>query len=397
MRAIQRRGRALAGRCGNHAMKTELNLLKPEAQIPGPELGMRPPHNMRLWFFIAIFIVSCLLLGWLLFPFLSILALGAVVTGIFRPVHLFLISKWKFNETLAALTTCLLVFIILFLPITFLVGVLSKEAWNLYLTAKTAVLGEQIQGLLKGSFLLEKINAFLGPINMKVTWEDLYRAISELGKTVGLFLFKQTNSIATNILSFIVNFVFMQLVIFFLLKDAERLINFITHLSPLPREQDQQLITKFKEMSGAILLGNGLGGLIQGVLGGLAFALLGFDSPFLWGVIMGILAFLPIVGIGAVFLPAAVYLFLTGRMAAGIIFVIFYVMLSGLVEYIFKPKVVGDRVKMHTLLVFLAIVGGLKLFGILGIVYGPLVVTGFLTLTEIYHASYQEQVEPEEK
>jgi predicted PurR-regulated permease PerM len=140
-----------------------------------------------------------------------------------------------------------------------------------------------------------------------------------------------------------------------------------------------------------------LGGIIQGALGGAVFAICGFRSPLLWGAIMALLAFLPIVGIGAVFLPAAIYLFLQGRIGTGIFFIVFYALLSGTVEYLFKPKVVGQRVQMHTLLVFLAILGGLKLFGILGIIYGPLVVTAFLTLSDIYESSYQGIVEPRGK
>jgi predicted PurR-regulated permease PerM len=147
-------------------------------------------------------------------------------------------------------------------------------------------------------------------------------------------------------------------------------------------------------MAGAILIGNGVGGLIQGLAGGVVFSIFGLPSPFLWGVIMGLLAFLPIIGIGMVFIPAAIYLFLKGRVAAGIFFIVFYIVLSGGVEYLFKPKLVGQRVKMHTLLVFLAIIGGLKLFGILGIIYGPLVITAFLTLTDIYRSSYQTMVNP---
>jgi predicted PurR-regulated permease PerM len=95
-----------------------------------------------------------------------------------------------------------------------------------------------------------------------------------------------------------------------------------------------------------------------------------------------------------VFLPAAGFLIFTGRVGAGIFFILFYAALSFGVEYLLKPKVVGDRVQMHTLLVFLAIVGGLHWFGILGIIYGPLVATAFLTLTDIYHSSYQDLVEP---
>ncbi|MGD9351112.1 MAG: AI-2E family transporter, partial [Desulfobacterales bacterium] len=220
------------------------------------------------------------------------------------------------------------------------------------------------------------------------------RAIAEVGRVVALFLYEQARSITTNVLKFIVNFFFMLLIIFYLLIDSPRLISFIVKISPLPEDQDQMLIQKFKDIATAILLGNGLGGLIQGTLGGIVFAFFGLKSPFVWGVIMALLAFLPILGIGVIFVPAAILLFLQGRVTAGVFFLVFYIILSGGIEYFFKPKLVGKRVRMHTLIVFLSIIGGLKLFGILGIIYGPLVVTAFLTLSEIYLASYQQLIEP---
>ena len=146
---------------------------------------------------------------------------------------------------------------------------------------------------------------------------------------------------------------------------------------------------KFHEMASVVLVVNGISGVMQGSLGGVVFAIFGIGSPFLWGSIMAILAFFPIVGIAAVFLPASVYLFLKGRVAAGIFFVIFYLVLSSVTEYVIKPKLVGNKVKIHTLLVFLSVLGGLKVFGILGIIYGPLVITAFLTLTDIYRSNYE--------
>jgi predicted PurR-regulated permease PerM len=182
-------------------------------------------------------------------------------------------------------------------------------------------------------------------------------------------------------------------VIFYLLIDGEKLISYIIEISPLPNEQEEKLIQKFNDMAGAILVGNGISGLIQGIAGGVLFWLFGLQSAFLWGVIMGLLAFLPIIGIGAIMIPAAIFLMLKGRIGAGIFFIIFYFIMSGGIEYIFKPRLVGHRVQMHTLLVFLAIIGGLKLFGILGIIYGPLVVTAFLTLADIYQANYRIIIE----
>lgn len=353
-------------------------------------------RNIIFWFFLSLFILSITMLAWLIWPFISIIILASVITGIFSPVFNLINVKDKINPPFASFLTCILIFFVVLVPIGFFVGILSKEAHDLYITAKDALLNDQIKNLISNSVILEKANIVLTYFNIELTGEDLNKAISEIGKIVGLFLYEQARSIASNTLAFFANIFLMLLIIYFLLIDGNRLISFITELSPLPKEQDEKLIRKFKDMAGAVLIGNGLGGLIQGILGGTVFMLFGLKSPFLWGVIMALLAFLPIIGIGIVFIPAAIYLFLKGQITSAIFFVIFYIILSGGIEYIFKPKIVGQRVKMHTLLVFFSIIGGLNLFGILGIIYGPLIAVAFLTLTDIYHASYRKLLGPKE-
>jgi len=348
--------------------------------------------NIILWFFLALFLVSAFLLGRLFWPFISVIILAAVVTSIFKPVYLLL--NRKLNPLLSSLLTCALIFLILFIPTVFFVGILSKEAYGLYLMGKEAVISDQIKQILETSKILDKINLILSTFHIGITGEELNKGISELGKIVGFFLYQQASSVASNILKFFVYFFFMLMIIYYLLRDGDKLISFIIDLSPLPKEQDEKLIQKFKDMAGAILIGNGLGGLIQGIAGGIVFYLFGLKSSFLWGVIMGFLAFLPIIGVGVVFIPAAIYLFFKGRIAAGIFFIVFYLILSVSVDNLLKPKLVGQRVKMHTLLVFFSIIGGLNIFGILGIIYGPLITTAFLTLTDIYYTSYQELVDP---
>jgi len=359
-------------------------------------MGDEAPRNIILWYFLALFVVSIILLGWLVRPFISIGVMAAVVTGLFMPVYRFISDKTKFRDTFASLITCVLIFFTLFVPIVLFVTILSSDAYELYKMAKDAVLSNKVRNLLVDSTLIERANLVLSKFNYEITGEQIYTGVSELGKIVGLFLYKQTTAIASNLFNFLVNFFFMLLIIFYLLVDGHRLVSFVVDLSPLPRDQDEKLIQKFKDMAGAILMGNGLCGLIQGLAGGIVFWIFGLNSPFLWGVIMGLLAFLPIIGIGIVFVPAAGILFIKGRIAAGLFFIIFYMVLSGGVEYLLKPKLVGNRVRMHTLIVFISIIGGLKLYGILGIIYGPLIVTAFLTLTDIYRASYQRLVERKE-
>ena len=356
-------------------------------------MGELNPRNLILLFFLACFLLSMFFLGWLFKPFFSILILGAVVSGICHPLYSFICRHPRIGPTMASLITCTLIFVVLFIPIFFFVSSLAQQAFGLYQMARDAVISDQINALLKDTRILDKANAYLSNFNFRLTGEELKSAATEVIRFVAFYLYDQSKAIATNTLALVVNFVLMLMVIFFLLIDGQRLVAYIIDLSPLPTQQEQTLIGKFRDMAGAVLLVNGLGGLIQGGLGGALFAMFGFPSAFLWGVIMGILAFLPIIGIGFVFVPTAIYLFLKGRIAASIIFIVFYLVVMSVTEYLFKPRLVGHRAKIHPLLVFFAIIGGLRVFGILGIIYGPLIVTSFLTLADIYRANYQRLVE----
>ncbi len=353
--------------------------------------------NMIFWFFLVLFILSIVLICWLLLPFFPILILAAVITGIFRPIYKFFNVTDKINSPFASFLTCMLIFFILFIPMFLLVGQLAKEAQQLYFLGKDALISSQNENFIENSMIFNKASVLFAKFNIDLSIENANKWISNMGKDIGLFLFEQARAITADMLKILISFFFMLLVIYYLLIDGDKLIQFIIKISPLPNEQDEKLIKKFKDMGGAILIGNGLGGIIQGIIGGIVFSLFGIKSPFLWGVLMSLLAFLPILGIGIVFIPAAIYFLLNGHIASGVFFIIFYVVLSFGIEYLFKPKLVGNRIKMHTLLVFLSIVGGLNLFGILGIIYGPLIISGFITLTDIYITNYQRMVEhPEE-
>lgn len=223
-------------------------------------------RNAIIWFFLALFLVSIYLLGRLLMPFVSVLILAAVVTGMFKPVYLRLHRNAR--PGLASFATCCLIFIVLFIPIVFFVTTLASEAYGLYQMGRNAVISEQVKSLLAGSQALDKVNQLLSGFDYQITGDELNRALSETGKVVGLFLYQQAQAIASNILNFLVYFFFMLLIIFYLLIDGDRLIAFIVDLSPLPDDQDEKLILKFKDMAGAVLIGNGLCGLIQGVIGG---------------------------------------------------------------------------------------------------------------------------------
>ncbi len=346
------------------------------------------------FFFLALFCISIFLVGKVIAPFFASLLLGIVITGIFRPV--FRALDRFMPARAASVFTCLAVFFIVFIPVVYFVVILSREALGLYNLAKDAVFSNNLINFLESTRALERINEFLTRANIHthISWRELVDPLTEVGKNLGFSLFQQARFLTSNLLNLVFYFFLMLIVVFYMFMDGERFMQYIYDLSPLKDEHNRKLFEKFNDMAGAVLIGNGLGGLIQGGSGGLLFWSLGLNSPFLWGVVMGFLAFLPIVGIGVVMLPAALFFLLKGSLGKGLFIVGFYAVLSWGVEYIFKPKLVGDRVAMHPLIVFFAIIGGLKLYGILGIIYGPLIATLFLTLSDIYFSTFQSMVEP---
>ena len=342
----------------------------------------------QVWFFVAVFLTSTLLLGYVLWPFWSILVFSFLLAGIFRPIYLFLARSMK--DWFASALTCLLIFLIIFVPLFFCISALSSEALSLYQIGRDENFIGRLASFIQNNTLLSQAQELLAQRGINFEPVELLGNVSDLARGAGLYLYDKGSSWAANIMTFVLNFCILLLVVFFLLIDLDRLVCFFMRLSPLPSDQEELLMQKFMEIGGAILMVNGLSGLFQGTLGGLFFLLLGLKSPLIWGGVMAILAFLPIFGIGLVLLPASIILFIGGYFAQAVLTLLFYLALSFSIEYLVKPKFVGKRMRMHTLLVFLAIIGGMNTFGVLGIVYGPLIATVFLTLAEIYLKSYHQ-------
>ena len=345
-----------------------------------------PANSTVARYFLVLFGLATLLMGRLLWPFVSILIISLLLVNLFQPVYQGL--RQHIARRLASLITCLLIILLVFVPLVFFVIALSREAVTYAQYLKGINLAERIKDLMQDSTLLASAQTRLGSMGITLRADDLSASLSSYASSAALFLYSKASIWAANILTFMVDFVLMILVIFFLLVDYDRLLNFMLRLSPLPEEQNQQLIRKFQEIAYASIFGNGICGLLQGLLGGLLFVYFGFSSPLLWGLIMGAAAFVPIVGIGLVLLPTALIVLLNGHLGQAVFIVSYYLVLTMSVDYLLKPHLVGRKVNMHAVLVFLGILGGIKLFGVLGIVYGPLIITIFLTMADIYLKNY---------
>ena len=341
-------------------------------------------------FFSFLFLVSALMLGWVLWPFWQLLILAFLLAGIFRPIYKYLtrvVSPW-----MASLLTCALIFLLVFIPMYFCIGTLSKEAMNLLQLGKDSDVLLKLQTFIQNNTLIIRIQEILSGYGLNFDPSDMTKMLSGASKTVGLFIYNQASAWAGDIMSFFLQFSILIVVAYFILIEMDDLLGFIVRLSPLPSDHNRLLLDKFTSIAGVILIGNGISCVIQGTLGGIFFAVLGLNAPVLWGFIMGVLAFIPILGIGLILLPTTVILLINDHFGQAFSTLLFYLFLHYSVELLLKPKFVGSQLKMHALLVLLTIFGGISLFGILGIVYGPLIVSLFLTLSEMYLNEYSRPV-----
>lgn len=351
---------------------------------------MEKQHGAKL--FLIFFLCSLALLLRLFWTYVSAIVLALLVTSVLYPMYFWVKRLFRGRENSASMFMTLFVLLVLIIPVGWFIGTLSNEAFEFYNHTRSAVSLKQIQESLENdSIWAQRIRKIGKMTGMEFTPDKLEKMAALVGKKVGLFLYKQISSTASNLLSLVVHFFLMMLVIYYIFRDGVRLKDYLTQLIPVPKQQLEKVIEKFREMGRAIIVGNGLSGIVQGILGGMGFFIFGLSSPFLWGTVIAFMALLPIVGSSVVFVPATAILILQGKTGVGIGFLIYNVLYSSTIEYFIKPRLIGKGMRMNPLLVFIGVIGGISLFGILGIFYGPLIITIFLTLAEIYRLEYREQ------
>ena len=184
-----------------------------------------------------------------------------------------------------------------------------------------------------------------------------------------------------------VQIVIVVFTLFYLFRDGDRLRRTVYELMPLERSQMHEIAMRTQEVIAATIYGVLVIAAVQGTLGTFIFWVLGLPSPLLWGVVMFFLAMIPMAGTFLVWAPAAIYLALTGAFLRSAILVAWGLLVIGTIDNFLSPRLVGHRARLHELLIFFGVLGGLQVFGVLGLVLGPVVVAVTLALIEMAHAS----------
>jgi predicted PurR-regulated permease PerM len=303
-------------------------------------------------------------------PFLKPIAFSIILAIGFYPLHA-LIHRRIRNPNIAALLSTTLIILVIGLVAVFLGRTIISGLTDIYQSLTGPTNGTEKLGL----YIVQVLNRASDWFNdyLPTSVPHLRTAVSNQAEKLVSSLLAFSLSAVGGFTTLLVNAAISFFILFFLLRDGRSLLRRATAAVPLRRDQVARLFACVRATLNAILYGTIAIAVIQGALTGIAFAVLGIASPVLWGVVTALCALLPVIGTAFVFVPAMGMLFVNGHWVRSIILLIWAVAVVHPVDNVLRPYLIGGRAKLSTLYVFLALLGGLKAFGGLGLFIGPLI------------------------
>jgi predicted PurR-regulated permease PerM len=361
--------------------------------------GAQPLYQLNLshYFLLFLLILSIFACYNLLKPYLNPIFLALILSTILHPVNQ-KIEQWvRGRRTLAALLSCVLLTLVVVLPLTFMMIALLKQG----IQAITAIYDWIASGgynklidhpwamkvvALGDKYLLD-IKKFFPEFDPETIRLD--KILLQVSSFIGENLYQSGGKFFGNITSLIGQFFLMIFAFFFIIRDQEKLFKAILHLLPLSASHERKIIEKIREVARSALLGTLVTAIAQGTAGGIAFSIAGLPGLF-WGAVMAFTSLIPFIGTALIWVPAAGYLFLSGHWGYGIFIVFWSVLVVGMIDNFVRPLFMrGSGGGMSTLLIFFSIIGGLGYFGLIGLLYGPLIFGLTLVFLYIYSLEFK--------
>lgn len=323
-------------------------------------------------------------------PFFAPIAWAAVFAIVFSPLHIKLrnhISQPWLNASIMTL----LVIVIIVVPVVFLSLALVTEVVQTY---------DLVQQWVNSGKYQEWFRIFQHPFFIHLKEEisnianlnsiDLMSVASSGMQKLSSFAVSQITGIVQNFSKTLFSFVLMLFTLFYFFKDGGKIVDFLIHLVPLSPMRQEEILSQFSEVITATVRGDIFVALLQGSLGGLAFWVLGLPSPIFWGALMAFLSILPVIGAPIVYIPAGVILLFHHDYVRGIVLLVWGSVVVSQIDNFLRPMLISGKTKLHTLILFFSILGGIYVFGFLGLIMGPVVAAMFLTMLKIYKEELAE-------
>jgi len=321
-------------------------------------------------------------------PFIVTVLMAAISSGLSYPMFARirdsrLLRRVKDPRHSAAVVTILVVLIVIVLPLAALLGIVAEQAVSVSARVRPW-LEQQLAQPDQLDALWERVPvlATLDPYK-----DRIMAKLGEFAASLGQFLVANLAVMTRGAVAFFFHLFIMLYAMFFFLLDGRKMLDSLHAMLPLDDADERRMIGKFLSVSRATLKGTLVIGIVQGVLAGGALWLAGIGQAVFWGTIMAVLSIIPGVGTALVWIPAVVYLFVNGSIVAAVAVTAWCVLVVGTADNVLRPLLVGRDTKMPDLLILLSTLGGLVMFGAVGLVLGPVLAALFLTIWEIFNAS----------
>jgi predicted PurR-regulated permease PerM len=340
--------------------------------------------------FLVLCLLAAIVFAYLTFaPFVTIFLLAAVLAALSRPLYKRLLDLCRGREALASFLNLLAVLIFVILPLVLLLALLVQESVSAYNWAnrqfQQGVLEEKILPGILG--LQEKYAP-----NLNLDIKEAAKSATGMAATVTNFIFKAAGSVLSAVTSTAWRMFLMLFALFYFQKDGAKIIAWIKHLIPLKSSLLQEVSDSFADVSRSAFYGVFLTALAQGLLGGIGFLVVGLPA-LVWGVVMAFLSMVPVVGTPLVWLPAALVLFVGGKIWQGVFLILWGALVVGMVDNLLRPYLMRGKAALHPSIMFFAILGGLSAFGVLGLLLGPLAVVILLAFVRAYEEAAKERLD----
>ena len=312
-------------------------------------------------------------------PFFSALALGAVFAVVLQPVYRWILRRENGRESLAALSTVAISILIVLIPIIFISLQLLKEAQALYTSLNDADAQRVFsQWVTENSPKLDHLIP-----NASQSLRELSASFDDYARTAASWIVLNIGSAFSSVASLFLNLFIFFVTLYYLLRDGGRLRQYLIELSPLNDSDDEHIVNKLAVAVNSVVKGKLAIAVIQGVLAGVGLAIFGVPNPVVWGLVAVVVSLIPPIGTALVLVPAIGYLIIAGSIPAAIGLAVWTTGV-GVVDNLIGPRLIGGGMQIHPLLVLLSVLGGLALFGPVGLFLGPLSIALLLALLSLH-------------
>ena len=365
-------------------------------------------HNFSGYFLIGCLVAAFIGLFAVFKPFLIILLFTAILATAFYPLYEKILTLLKGKTRAASFITCFFILVILVVPLLIFIFFLAQQAIDTYFFIQYQIQNGYFDPYLKwekgGSiydflvFLQTQFGAFINIDNVNLK-QNLADAAKEIASSIAVQspdLLRGGANLFRKFLELLLQIFILFFALYYFFKDGKYIIKRIMVLSPLPEKHETEIAKKFKEISLATLYGIFLTSLVQGIVGGIGFAIAGIPNSLFWGTTIALFSLVPIIGTAVIWLPASVILMASGHLFSGIFLFFWGLLLVSTVDNFLRAYLIGGRSNTNQLLTFLAVFGGIALFGLIGVIFGPLIMTLFFSFLHIYEIEYRNVLHKKE-